>query len=207
MGLKVYNSMSQEKEDFVPIEPGKVRMYCCGPTVYDFLHVGNFRGAVFYNFVSNWLKELGFEVDYVYNFTDVDDKIIQRAQSEGRTSKEISEKFIKEFWVDFKALKLAPHSHNPKVTDYIKEIIKLIQDIQDRGLAYVVEGEVFYSVEKFKDYGKLSSRKIEEMISGTRVQVNENKKKPLGLCFMEKILPRHGLLELSLGSGKTGMAY
>ena len=154
-------------------------MYCCGPTVYDFLHVGNFRGAVFYNFVFNWLKEEGYKVFYAYNFTDVDDKILKRAREEKVSSQTIANRFIDEFWKDFNALKLSPHTYNPRVTEYMDSIIELIQEIIDRGKAYVVEGEVFYAVDKFEEYGKLSHRNPKDMQSGSRIEVDPKKKNPL----------------------------
>ena len=154
-------------------------MYCCGPTVYDFLHVGNFRGAVFYNFVFNWLQELGYRVTYAYNFTDVDDKILKRAKEEGVLAEDIASRFIDEFYKDFNALKLSAHSHNPKVTDHIASIIELIQKIVDRGYGYVVDGEVFYAVDHFDGYGKLSNRQKEDMRSGSRIEVDPKKRSPL----------------------------
>ncbi len=179
MSLKIYNSQSQKKEDFKPLKEGEVKMYCCGPTVYDFLHVGNFRGAVFYNFVRNYLEEMGYKVNYAYNFTDVDDKILKRAKEEGTTASEIAERYIDEFWKDFNALHLKAHTHNPKVTEHMGAIVSLIEEIIDKGRAYEVEGEVFYSIENFKDYGKLSHRNPEDMQSGARIQIDPKKKNPL----------------------------
>ncbi len=179
MEIKIYNSLTQKKEVFVPLVPNQVKMYCCGPTVYDFLHVGNFRGAVFYNFVQNWFKKNGFDVTYVYNFTDVDDKILKRAEAEGVKASVISEKFIEEFWKDFNALKLSKHSHNPKVTEHMSDIISLIQKIVEKKRGYVVDGEVFFAISEFPDYGKLSHRNPDDMKSGSRIEVDPKKRNPL----------------------------
>ena len=176
MSLLLYNTLSRKKEEFVPIHPPKVKMYCCGPTVYDLLHIGNFRGAVFFNFLRQWLEHKGYQVVYAYNFTDVDDKILNRAQKENKTMKEIADKYIAEFKKDFKALKLKEHDYNPKATLFISEMIKLITTLLKRGVAYQVDGDVFFSIESYASYGKLSRRKKEELISGARVAVDRRKK-------------------------------
>lgn len=177
--LKVYNSLTRSKEEFKSLEPGKVKMYCCGPTVYDFLHVGNFRGAVVYNFVRNWLEKSGYQVNYVYNFTDVDDKIINRAAKENTTAKVIAETYIEEFKKDFASLGLRPHNHNPRVTEHMDGIVRLIEDLIVNKKAYVVQGEVFFSIRSFPDYGKLSNRNIDDMAAGSRIEVDAKKQDPL----------------------------
>ena len=138
--LKVYNSYTRQKEVFEPITKGHVGMYVCGPTVYDFLHIGNFRGAIFFNLVRNWLEKKGFQVNFVYNYTDVDDKIIQRAKKENVSSSDISEKYIEAFESDFNSLGLKKHTHNPRVTQYIEPIIKMIQQLIEnkKGLPWLV---------------------------------------------------------------------
>lgn len=204
MELKVYNSQTQKKEVFEPLEPGKVKMYCCGPTVYDYLHVGNFRGAVFYNFVFNRLKQLGYDVTYAYNFTDVDDKILKRANDENTTAKEISERYIEEFWKDFNALNLSPHTHNPKVTEHMQDIISLIEGIISQDRAYVVDGEVFYSIENFADYGKLSHRKPEDMQSGARIEVDPKKRNPLDFTLWKPAKPGEQAWPSPWGDGRPG---
>ncbi len=204
MALQVYNSQTQKKEVFEPLKAGEVKMYCCGPTVYDFLHVGNFRGAVFYNFVRNHLKMLGYKVTYAYNFTDVDDKILNRAKEEGVTAKEIAERFIDEFWVDFKALRLSPHTHNPRVTDHMQDIVSLIQGIIEKGRAYEVEGEVFFSIENFKEYGKLSHRKPEDMQSGSRIKVDPKKRNPLDFTLWKPAKDGEQAWESPWGPGRPG---
>ncbi|MCB0379249.1 MAG: cysteine--tRNA ligase [Bdellovibrionales bacterium] len=204
MGLQVYNSQSQKKEVFEPLEAGQVKMYCCGPTVYDYLHVGNFRGAVFYNFVRNWLEKQGYQVTYVYNFTDVDDKILKRAQDEGKTAQEISEKYIEEFWKDFLALHLTPHSQNPKVTEHMQDIVSLIEEIIKNGKAYVVDGEVFYSIENFPEYGKLSHRNPDDMQSGARIEVDPKKRNPLDFTLWKPAKPGEQSWPSPWGEGRPG---
>jgi len=181
--LIVYNSLSKKKELFQTITPGQVKMYCCGPTVYDLLHVGNFRGAIFYNFLRHWLEHLGYKVTFVYNYTDVDDKIIRRAQDEKISSDVVAEKYIQEFEKDFSTLGLRKHDFNPRVTTHIEEIISIIQVLIEKKKAYVVEGEVFYNISSFKDYGKLSGRNPEELIAGARVEVDQRKQNPLDFAL------------------------
>jgi len=177
MSLSVYSTLSAKKEEFKTIEDKKVKMYVCGPTVYDFLHIGNFRGPIFFNLVRNWLEHIGYDVTYAYNYTDVDDKIINRANDEGVSSLEISERFIKEFEKDFSDLGLKPHDHNPKVTDHIPEIIKTVETLVEKNKAYVIEGEVFFSIDSFSTYGQLSKKKLDEL-DAHRVDVDTRKKNP-----------------------------
>ena len=204
MALKLYNSQTQKKQPFESLEEGKVKMYCCGPTVYDYLHVGNFRGAVFYNFVRNWLEKLDYKVEFAYNFTDVDDKILKRASDEGVTAKEIAERYIDEFWVDFKALKLTPHTHNPKVTEHMDDIIALVDRLIKKGRAYAVDGEVFYSISDFPDYGKLSHRNPDDMISGSRIEVDPKKKSPLDFTLWKPAKPGEQSWSSPWGEGRPG---
>lgn len=176
MSLNIYNTLTKKKEQFKSIEEKKVRMYVCGPTVYSYLHIGNFRGAIFFNLLRNWLEHQGYEVTYVYNYTDVDDKIINAAKEEGVDSRVISERYIQEFERDFSRLGLKKHDHNPRVTDYIDSIISYVAGLITNGKAYVVEGEVFYSIESFGPYGRLSGKNIEDLNSGERVAVDARKK-------------------------------
>lgn len=174
----LYNTLTKNKEPFKSIEPNKVKIYLCGPTVYDLLHIGNFRGAIFFNLMRNWLEKIGNDVTFVYNYTDVDDKIIKRANEEGVDSLVISERYIQEFKKDFDRLGLVPHDHNPKVTDYIPQIVKFVEKLIENNKAYVVDGEVFYQIENFEDYGKLSGKKLDELEAGQRVEVDQRKKSP-----------------------------
>ncbi len=177
--FNLYNSLSKKKEIFEPITPGTVKMYVCGPTVYDLLHVGNFRGLIFFNVLRNWLKHLGYSVNYVYNYTDIDDKIIKKSKEEDKLVSEISSKFIQEFENDFKLLKISKASHNPKCTDYINDIISFISDLIEKKFAYVRNNNVFFSCKKFSAYGKLSGKNIEDLISGHRITINQDKENPI----------------------------
>jgi len=177
--FNLYNSLSKKKEKFKPITPGVVKMYVCGPTVYDLLHVGNFRGLIFFNVLRNWLKHLGYSVNYVYNYTDIDDKIIKKSKEENKLASEISGKFIKEFEKDFKLLNISKASQNPKCTDYIDDIISFISDLIEKKFAYVKNNNVFFSCKKFSTYGRLSGKNIEDLISGHRITINKDKKNPI----------------------------
>lgn len=180
MSLVLTNSLTKKKEPFSPIEPNRVKMYVCGPTVYNYVHIGNARVFVFYDVVERYLKFLGYQVDRVMNFTDVDDKIIIKANEEKSDSLTVSERYIAAFIEDMVALKVTPPKVAPKVTDHMKEIIILIEGLVSNKAAYVTpEGEVFFSVRDFKNYGKLSGKNIDDLISGARVQTDEKKKDPL----------------------------
>lgn len=189
MSLVVYNTMSRKKEPFVSLKPGEVSMYVCGPTVYDFLHVGNFRGAILFNLVANWLEKSGYKVNYVYNYTDVDDKIINRANKEGVTAKEIAERFIVEFEKDYNALKLRAHNHRPRVSEFIPQIVSMVEKLVENKKAYVVDGEVLYSVKAFDGYGKLSHKNIDELLIGARVEIGTNKENPLDFALWKPAKP------------------
>ncbi len=204
MNLKIYNTLSRKLEPFKAISPPQVKMYCCGPTVYDFLHVGNFRGVVFYNLLRNHLENEGFKVTYVYNFTDIDDKIINRANKEGLSPSDISNKYIQEFKKDFKTLKLRPHSINPRVTESLDSIIKVITSLIKNNTAYVVEGEVFFSIDKFKDYGKLSHRKPDELLEGTRKEVDTKKRNPLDFSLWKPAKDTEQAFDSPWGKGRPG---
>ncbi len=204
MALVVYNTLSKNKEPFKPIEEGKVRMYVCGPTVYDYLHIGNFRGAIFFNLVRNWLEKSGMEVTYVYNYTDVDDKIIKRANEEGVESGEISETYIKAFEEDYARLRLRPHTKNPRVTEHMDDIIKLVEGIIESGKGYVIDGEVFFSIDNFESYGKLSGKKLDELEAGQRVEVDKRKKNPMDFVLWKPAKPGEPSWDSPWGKGRPG---
>lgn len=175
MSLKIYSTLSRQTEEFKPLTPGEVKIYVCGPTVYNFLHVGNFRGVVFFNLVRNWLEEIGYKVQYALNFTDVDDKIIARANEMGQAAGDVSELYIAEYKKDFAALGLRPHDFNPKVTEHMDGIRAVISKLIENKNAYQVDGDVNYSVSSFDGYGKLSGRKVEDQQAGSRIDVDEKK--------------------------------
>ena len=181
--MKIYNTLTRKKEEFVPIEEGKVSMYVCGPTVYNYFHIGNARPFVVFDTMRKYLEYRGYKVKYVQNFTDVDDKIINRAKEEGLTAGEVSEKYIDEYYKDAAALNIKKATVNPKVTETIPDIIKFIQDLIDLGYAYESDGDVYYRARKFEGYGKLSGKNIDDLISGARIAVGEKKEDPLDFAL------------------------
>ena len=167
--MKLFNSMSRKKEEFVPITPGEVKMYCCGPTVYNYIHVGNARPMILFDVLRRYLEYRGYKVTFVQNFTDVDDKIIKRANEEHATSQEISEKYIEEYFKDAHGLGVRDATVHPKATEKIQQIIDLVQTLIDKGYAYPVNGDVYYRTKKFEGYGKLSHQPIEDLQAGARI--------------------------------------
>lgn len=181
--MKVYNSLTGRKEEFIPLEEGKVKMYVCGPTVYNFFHIGNARPFVVFDTLRRYFIWRGYEVKYVQNFTDVDDKIINRAREEGITAPEVSEKYIKEYFEDAKALNVLPADVQPKVSEHIDDIIDFVQTLIDKGYAYEADGDVYYSPRKFEGYGKLSGQNIDDLESGARIAIGEVKHDPLDFAL------------------------
>lgn len=181
--MQVYNTLTNRKEEFVPIEPGKVKMYVCGPTVYNYFHIGNARPFVVFDTLRRYFKFRGYDVKFVQNFTDVDDKIINRAKEEGITAPEVSEKYIKEYFNDAEALNVLKADVHPKVSEHIPDIIAFVQDLIDKGYAYEADGDVYYSTRKFPEYGKLSGQNIDDLESGARIAIGEVKKDPLDFAL------------------------
>lgn len=173
--MKIYNTLTQQKDELVP-KDGKVRMYVCGPTVYNYFHIGNARVFVVFDMLRRYLEYRGYEVIFVQNFTDVDDKLIKRAREENSTVTEIAERYIKEYFVDAESLGIKPATHHPRATETIPEIIAFVQALIDNGHAYVRDGDVYFDTESYKSYGKLSHREIDEQDAGARIEVNEDKK-------------------------------
>lgn len=204
MELHIYNTMKRKKEIFEPLTPGEVKMYVCGPTVYDFLHIGNFVGPIVFNMVRNWLEKCGYKVTYVYNYTDVDDKIIKRANDEGTSSTEVAERFISEFRKDFEALGLRNHDHNPRVTEHMDDIIDMVKQLIENGKAYEVNGEVLYSIDAFDEYGKLSGKNLDELQVGARVEVDEKKQNPMDFALWKPAKPGEPAWDSPWGPGRPG---
>lgn len=177
--MKVYNTLTNQKEEFIPVEEGKVRIYACGPTVYNLFHIGNARPFVVFDTLRRYFQYKGYDVKFVQNFTDVDDKIINKAKEDGVSAQEVSEKYIEEYFDDASALNVLKADIHPKVSDHIEDIIEFIQTLIDKGYAYEVDGDVYYSTRKFPDYGKLSGQNIDDLESGARIAVGESKKDPL----------------------------
>lgn len=181
--MRVYNTLTNRKEEFVPIEEGKVKIYACGPTVYNFFHIGNARPFVVFDTLRRYFIYRGYDVKFVQNFTDVDDKIINRAKEESLTAPEVSEKYIKEYFDDAEALNVLKADVHPKVSEHIPEIIDFVQTLIDKGYAYEADGDVYYSTRKFPEYGKLSGQNIDDLESGARIAVGEVKKDPLDFAL------------------------
>ena len=204
MSLRVFNTLNRKKEVFKPLDPGKVRMYVCGPTVYDSCHIGHARSVVVFDVIARYLKAIGYDVLYVRNFTDVDDKIIDKANQLGIDSKAVAERFIKEFYDDMDALNVERATIEPKATDHIIQIIQFIEKLIKGGFAYRVEGDVYFSVEKFEEYGKLSGRKLDEMEAGARVDINERKNNPFDFVLWKSAKPGEPFWESPWGKGRPG---
>ncbi len=204
MSLRVFNTLHRKKEAFKPIVPGKVRMYVCGPTVYDSCHIGHARSVVVFDVIARYLKAIGYDVLYVRNFTDVDDKIIDKANQLGIDSTTVAERFIKEFYDDMDALNVERATIEPKATDHIAQIIQFVKKLVKGGFAYQVEGDVFFSVEKFEKYGKLSGRKLDEMEAGARIDINEKKNNPFDFVLWKSAKPGEPFWESPWGKGRPG---
>lgn len=177
--MKVYNTLTRTKEEFVPLEEGKVKMYVCGPTVYNYIHIGNARPFIIFDTLRRYLEYRGYDVTYVQNFTDVDDKIINRSHEEGISPEEVAAKYIKEYFVDCDGLGIKRATVHPQVTNNIQQIIEFIKELEDKGYAYAVNGDVYFDTNKFEGYGKLSGQKQEDLEAGARIEVNDQKRHPM----------------------------
>ncbi len=204
MSLKIYNVLTRKKEEFKSLTSGKVRMYVCGITPYDECHLGHARAAVVFDVIYRYLKHLGNDVTYVRNFTDVDDKIIKKAQTSGALWSDISQKYIASYKAAMTKLGVEPPTHEPLCTENIPEMIALIEQLIQRGLAYVAGSDVFFEVRKFKAYGKLSSKKIDDLESGARIEVDEKKKDPLDFALWKGAKPGEPSWESPWGPGRPG---
>ena len=203
--MKIFNSMSRQKEEFVPIQPGKVSIYACGPTVYNFIHVGNARPIILFDVLRRYFEYRGYDVTFVQNFTDVDDKIIKRANEEGITSQEVAEKYIQEYFTDAQGLGVRPATIHPKATENMQQIIDMVQTLIDKGYAYPVENsDVYYRTLKFKGYGKLSHQPIEDLQSGARIAVGDVKENPLDFALWKAAKPGEPAWDSPWGPGRPG---
>jgi cysteinyl-tRNA synthetase len=204
MALKIFNTVSGQKEDFIPINEGETRMYVCGVTVYDSAHIGHARSLLTFDVIYRYLKFSGYRVQFVRNFTDVDDKIINKANDENVGCEIITERYIEEFYRDGEALGLLRPDVEPRATQHIPEIIELISELERRGLAYRVDGDVYFPVERFAGYGKLARKKIDELEAGARVEVDERKKSPLDFALWKSSKPGEPTWDSPWGPGRPG---
>lgn len=202
--MKIFNTMSRRKEEFVPVDPNEVKIYACGPTVYNFIHIGNARPLCVFDVLRRYLEYRGYNVKFVQNFTDVDDKIIKRANEENSTFEEISEKYIKEFWTDAHGLNFKDATIHPKATENIDEIIEIIKTLEEKGYAYAVDGDVYYRTLKFKDYGKLSHQPIDDLQSGARIAVGDKKEDPLDFALWKAAKEGEPYWDSPWGKGRPG---
>ncbi len=202
--IKIYNTLTGKKEEFISIHPGKVTMYACGVTVYDFSHLGHARSAVAFDLIQRYFRRKGFDVKYVRNFTDVDDKIINRAKEESISAAEVAHKYIEAYQEDMRRLGVARADVEPKATEHIAEMLQIITGLLERGHAYVIDGDVYFSVSSFRDYGKLSKRNLDDLKAGARVEVDERKKDPLDFALWKASKPGEPAWESPWGLGRPG---
>ena len=202
--LKVYNTLTQQKEEFKPLQPGKVGMYVCGVTPYNYPHIGNARPFVTWDVIKRYFRKCGYEVRHIQNFTDVDDKIIRTANEQGVTWKDIADRYIDGYFEAMDALGVQHADLYPRVSDHIPDIIAMIETLVDRGYAYPLEGDVYFSVEKFPEYGKLSGRKLEDMQAGARIEVDERKHHPMDFALWKAAKPGEPCWESPWGKGRPG---
>ena len=201
--MKVYNTLTRKKEELVPITPGEIKMYACGPTVYNYIHIGNARPLCIFDILRRYLEYRGYNVKFVQNFTDIDDKIIRRANEEHVDFSEISERYIKEFWTDADGLNVRHATINPKATENIDAIIQIISTLIEKGYAYEAQGDVYFSTEKFKDYGKLSHQPLEDLEAGARIMV-EVKREPMDFAVWKAAKPGEPAWDSPWGKGRPG---
>lgn len=202
--MRLYNTMTNQKEDFKPIEENTVKMYVCGPTVYNLFHLGNARPFIIFDVLRRYFIYKGYDVKYIQNFTDIDDKIISAANEAGITSKELSEKYISEYFKDAHALGVHDADENPKVSEHIKDIVGLIEDLVEKGFAYNVNGNVYFRVSAFPEYGKLSKQPLDDLMSGARIEVNDEKENPLDFSLWKKHKEGEPYWESPWGKGRPG---
>ena len=203
--MRVYNTLTRKKEELVPVTPGEVKIYACGPTVYNFIHIGNARPLCVFDTLRRYLEFRGYKVRFVQNFTDIDDKIIRRANEEGTDYKTVSETYIREFWTDAKGLNFREATVHPKATENIDEIISIISTLIEKGYAYAVEnGDVYFSPGKFTEYGKLSHQPLEDLEAGARINIGELKKEPMDFALWKGAKPGEPAWDAPWGKGRPG---
>ncbi len=202
--IRIYNTLTGKKELFEPIEPGHVKLYVCGITSYDYCHIGHARSALAFDMIVKYFRYRGYKVTYIRNFTDIDDKIIKRAAEQNTSSEELANRFIDEFYVDMDGLGIDRPTHEPKCTEHIEDMVELISELEEKGMAYQSENDVYFAVESFPDYGKLSHRKLEDMQAGARISVNELKRNPMDFVLWKGSKPGEPKWESPWGDGRPG---
>lgn len=202
--LSLYNTLTKRKEELIPLNPSRINFYICGPTVYDYFHIGNARTFVMADIIRRYLEYKGFKVKFIMNLTDIDDRIIKKSIEEKKDAKSVAEFYTDAFFEDIQKLKMKKADGYPKATEHVNEIIRLIKNLADKGFAYNINGNVFYDVSRFKDYGRLSGKKLDELEAGARVDVNEEKRNPLDFALWKKAKPGEPSWESPWGNGRPG---
>ncbi|KPK43663.1 MAG: hypothetical protein AMK74_06460, partial [Nitrospira bacterium SM23_35] len=202
--MKIYNTLTGRKEEFIPLSVNEVKIYACGVTVYDYCHIGHARSAIVFDVMRKYFQHKGFQVTYVRNFTDIDDKIINRARQEGIPWDTVAQKYTDEYYADMDRLGVGRADIEPKATEYIGEIIAIVQKLIEEGFAYEIDGSVYYSVEAFPEYGKLSKRDKDEMVAGARIEIDERKRNPLDFALWKKSKADEPFWESPWGKGRPG---
>ncbi len=202
--MKLYNTLTRKKEEFVPVHQGKVGIYACGPTVYNFFHIGNARPFIMFDILRRFMEHIGYDVTYIQNFTDIDDKMINRANEEGITVKELGDRFIDEYFKDADALGIHRATIHPRATEHIGDIIKLVKKLQSKGLAYEVNGDVYFDTQAYHGYGKLIQQKLEDLESGARISVDEEKRHPMDFALWKGQKPGEPAWNSPWGMGRPG---
>ncbi|HHU76031.1 MAG TPA: cysteine--tRNA ligase [Firmicutes bacterium] len=202
--MRLYNTLSRKKDPLQPVQEGKIGIYACGPTVYDYFHIGNARVFLVFDVLRRYLQYRGFEVTFVQNFTDVDDKMIRRAAEQGVSVSELADRFIQAYEEDTKALGIWPADHHPRATEHIPQIIALIEKLMEKGLAYELDGDIYYHIDSFASYGKLSYQNLDELSLGARVEIDERKRHPMDFAVWKKAKPGEPSWESPWGRGRPG---
>ena len=202
--MKIFNTLTRQKDELVPITPGEVKIYACGPTVYNYIHIGNARPLCVFDVLRRYLEWRGYKVNFVQNFTDIDDKLIKKANEEGITVPEVAERFIKEFWVDAKGLNVREATVHPRATENIDEIQRIISELVEKGYAYAAGGDVYFRSKKFDEYGKLSHQPLEDLEAGARIATDDIKEDPMDFCLWKGAKPGEPYWESPWGLGRPG---
>ncbi|MBP3706906.1 MAG: cysteine--tRNA ligase, partial [Clostridia bacterium] len=202
--MKIFNTLTRQKDEFVPIKDGEVKIYACGPTVYNYIHIGNARPLCVFDVLRRYLEWRGFKVNFVQNFTDIDDKLIKKANEEGITVPEVAARYIDEFWTDAKGLNVREATVHPKATENIDEIQRIISELVEKGYAYAVQGDVYFRSKKFDEYGKLSHQPLEDLEAGARIATDDIKEDPMDFCLWKGAKPGEPYWESPWGKGRPG---
>ena len=202
--MKIFNTLTRQKDELVPITPGEVKIYACGPTVYNYIHIGNARPLCVFDVLRRYLEWRGYKVNFVQNFTDIDDKLIKKANEEGITVPEVAARYIEEFWVDAKGLNVREATVHPKATENIEEIQRIISELVEKGFAYTANGDVYFRSKKFQEYGKLSHQPLEDLEAGARIATDDIKEDPMDFCLWKGAKPGEPYWESPWGQGRPG---